>query len=191
MNFLPISQQISEYYNITEILVKWLTTQAMITQFILELPCAFFASKYPKNIAVFPHLFPLLFTGQVISQLAWSLTTSRAGQLANIWCKSNEISFATVIGSTGFMLGSGLGYLLPLFIVKGTDPGLSTDANNNVNKESDYFANQNFSLRQRKGFLNQMSIHTSYTARLTIESLQNPFSRETTKSQILSLTYHL
>ena len=105
-----------------------------------------------KNIAVFPHIFPLLFTGQVISQLAWSLTTSRAGQLANMWCKSNEISFATVIGSTGFMLGSGLGYLLPLFIVKTTDPGLSTDTNNVVNNNGDYLTNQTLSLGQRKGF---------------------------------------
>lgn len=103
-----------------------------------------------KNIAVFPNLFSLLFTGQVISQLAWSLTTSRAGQLANMWCKSNEISFATVIGSTGFMLGSGLGYLLPLFFVKETDFGLSITASNDVNGNDDFFTNQTFS--QSKGF---------------------------------------
>ena len=114
-----------------------------------------------KNIAVFPHLFPLLFTGQVISQLAWSLTTSRAGQLANMWCKSNEISFATVIGSTGFMLGSGLGYLLPLFVVKGTDSGIFTDANDVVNSYGDYLSNQNFSLSQRKGFSNQILKYAS------------------------------
>ena len=114
-----------------------------------------------KNIAVFPYLFPLLFTGQVISQLAWSLTTSRAGQLANMWCKSNEISFATVIGSTGFMLGSGLGYLLPLFFVKGTDPGLFNDANDVVNKDGDYFTNQNLSLSQRKGFKNPILNYAS------------------------------
>ena len=85
-----------------------------------------------KNIAVFPSTFPLLFTGQVISQLAWSLTTSRAGQLANMWCKSNEISFGTVIGSTGFMLGSGLGYLVPLFIVKDTPSSANDDYSNDV-----------------------------------------------------------
>ena len=100
-----------------------------------------------KNIAVFPHLFPLLFTGQVISQLAWSLTTSRAGQLANMWCKSNEISFATVIGSTGFMLGSGLGYLLPLFVVKDNYSVI-----NDVITDGDYFINQTSSLIERKEF---------------------------------------
>ena len=101
-----------------------------------------------KNIAVFPSTFPLLFTGQVISQLAWSLTTSRAGQLANMWCKSNEISFGTVIGSTGFMLGSGLGYLVPLFIVKDT-PSL---ANDDYNNEFGLLFNQTESSISRKEF---------------------------------------
>ena len=35
-----------------------------------------------------------------------------------MWCYANEISLATVIGSTGYMLGTGLGFLVPIFIVK-------------------------------------------------------------------------
>ena len=34
-----------------------------------------------------------------------------------MWCYANEISLATVIGSTGHMLGIGVGYLVPIFIV--------------------------------------------------------------------------
>ena len=116
--------------------VKWLATIAFVLQCILELPCAFLATKVSlqslivtgcslsligsiiKNAAIFTNLFPLLFLGQAISQLPWALGTGRAGQLANMWCFANEISLATVIGSTGIMLGTGLGFLMPIFIVK-------------------------------------------------------------------------
>lgn len=37
-----------------------------------------------------------------------------------MWCYANEISLATVIGSTGHMLGTGLGFLVPIFIVQPT-----------------------------------------------------------------------
>ena len=73
-----------------------------------------------KNAAILTNFFPLLFIGQVIAQLPWALTISRAGQLANMWCYADEISLATVIGSTGHMLGTGLGFLLPIFIVQPT-----------------------------------------------------------------------
>ena len=35
-----------------------------------------------------------------------------------MWCNANEISLATVIGSTSYMLGTGLGFLIPIFIVE-------------------------------------------------------------------------
>ena len=116
--------------------VKWLATNAFVSQCLLELPCAFLATKVSlrslvltgcslalfgcilKNAAVLTNLFPLLFIGQVIAQLPWALTISRAGQLANMWCYADEISLATVIGSTGHMLGTGLGFLVPIFIVQ-------------------------------------------------------------------------
>ena len=37
-----------------------------------------------------------------------------------MWCYADEISLATVIGSTGHMLGTGLGFLVPIFIVQPT-----------------------------------------------------------------------
>ena len=49
-----------------------------------------------------------------------------------MWCYANEISLATVIGSTGYMLGTGLGFLIPIFIVEspvihGNDVNSSTN----------------------------------------------------------------
>ena len=116
--------------------VRWLTMISWLCQCFLELPCAFLATKVSlrslilsgcslsligsviKNTAISTDLFPLLFVGQVISQLPWALGVSRAGQLANMWCYAHEISLATVIGSTGIMLGTGLGFLVPIFIIQ-------------------------------------------------------------------------
>ena len=121
---------------LSESSVKWLKTQQFITQFLLEVPVAFLATKLSlrslvltgcslavigsllKNAAILSSLFPLLFVGQVIAQLPWALTISRAGQLANMWFYAHEISLATVIGSTGHMIGIGLG--------KGCESSLNT-----------------------------------------------------------------
>ena len=43
---------------------------------------------------------------------------SKAGLVANLWFKPNEISLATSIASTGQILGMGLGFFLPPFIIK-------------------------------------------------------------------------
>ena len=51
---------------------------------------------------------------------------SKADLLANLWFKPNEISLATSIASTGQILGMGLGFFLPPFIIK-VDQGESLD----------------------------------------------------------------
>ena len=107
--------------------MKWLKSQEFVTQFLLEVPMAFLATKVSlrslvltgcslaligsllKNAAILSNLFPLLFVGQVIATLPWAITISRAGQLANMWCYAHGISLATAIGSTGHMVGMGLG----------------------------------------------------------------------------------
>ena len=65
-----------------------------------------------------PNSFVLLFIGYTISQLPWAFMGSKAGLLANLWFKPNEISFATSIASTGQILGMGLGFFLPPFFIK-------------------------------------------------------------------------
>ena len=51
---------------------------------------------------------------------------SKAGLLANLWFKPNEISLATSIASTGQILGMGLGFFLPPFVIK-VNPVESSD----------------------------------------------------------------
>ena len=65
-----------------------------------------------------PNSFILLFIGYTISQLPWAFMGSKAGLLANLWFKPTEISLATSIASTGQILGMGLGFFLPPFIIK-------------------------------------------------------------------------
>ena len=43
---------------------------------------------------------------------------SKAAVLANKWFKTDEISIATAIGSTGDLFGLAIGFLIPPFIVK-------------------------------------------------------------------------
>ena len=65
-----------------------------------------------------PNSFVLLFIGYTISQLPWAFMGSKAGLLANLWFKPNEISLATSIASTGQILGMGLGFFLPPFFIQ-------------------------------------------------------------------------
>ena len=48
---------------------------------------------------------------------------SKAAVLANKWFKTDEISIATAIGSTGDLFGLAIGFLVPPFIVS-TSSGL-------------------------------------------------------------------
>ena len=77
-----------------------------------------------RNCGFRPDLFWLVYLGQIISQLSWSFMISKAAVLANKWFKTDEISIATAIGSTGDLFGLAIGFLVPPFIVKtssGTD----------------------------------------------------------------------
>ena len=71
-----------------------------------------------RNCGFRPDLFWLVYLGQIISQLSWSFMISKAAVLANKWFKTNEISIATAIGSTGCLFGLAIGFLVPPFIVK-------------------------------------------------------------------------
>ena len=77
-----------------------------------------------RNCGFRPELFWLVYLGQIFSQLSWSFMISKAAVLANKWFKTDEISIATAIGSTGDLFGLAIGFLVPPFIVKtssGTD----------------------------------------------------------------------
>ena len=66
-----------------------------------------------RNAASERHLLPLLFVGQFIGQFSRAIALPYAGSLANLWFKPNEISKAVGIGTSGFTLGTALGYVIP------------------------------------------------------------------------------
>ena len=71
-----------------------------------------------KNIALDRNLFGLLMFGQVLTQIPRSVSITYAGQLANLWSKSDEISRGTSMGISGFILGLSLGYIIPPAIIE-------------------------------------------------------------------------
>ena len=102
-----------------------------------------------RNAATERHLLPLLFVGQFIGQFSRAIALPYAGRLANLWFKPNEISKAVGIGTSGFTLGTALGYVIPgrgpplVFLDRvqvyrtvraSEDPRLSCDCNESKDK---------------------------------------------------------
>ena len=71
-----------------------------------------------KNVALDESLFGLLMFGQLLTQMPRSVSITYAGQLANLWCKSEEISRGTSMGISGFILGFCLGYIIPPAVIE-------------------------------------------------------------------------
>ena len=93
-----------------------------------------------KNVALDENLFGLLMFGQLLTQIPRSVSITYAGQLANLWNKSDEISRGTSMGISGFILGLSLGYIIP--------PAIITDQIEN-NKECKLSFNRKGDARNR------------------------------------------
>ena len=72
------------------------------------------------------NLFPLLFIGQIISQIPRAIALPYAGRLANLLLPSNQIARAVALGTSGFTLGLGLGYIIPAAAVANQHANLSS-----------------------------------------------------------------
>ena len=72
-----------------------------------------------KAGAVKPNLFPLLMVGQVISQCTWSFINQMPGKIATQWFLEQEISLATSISVSGWLVGCALGYVVPPIVLSG------------------------------------------------------------------------
>ena len=58
--------------------------------------CGFnLAGAFIKLFAFKSNLFPIVFIGQVVSQVTWTVINQIGGKLANQWCSESEISLAT------------------------------------------------------------------------------------------------
>ena len=129
--FQPISEVISDYYNITDNQVIWLAQVSLVSLCLVLFPSAFLSDAVSvrsvvigssiiiligsgiKTIAIERDQFWLLLVGQILSQATRAIGQPYGGRLANLWFKRNEISKAVGICSGGFTLGAGLGYVIP------------------------------------------------------------------------------
>ena len=103
------------------------------------------------------NLYPLLFIGQIISQIPRAIALPYAGRLANLLLPSTEIARAVAFGSSGFTMGLGLGYIIPAAVVTNQHAILSPNAStsvdlsdNSVEAPSKYFFD--FHLMNREMF---------------------------------------
>ena len=138
--FQSIYSLIADFYQIDEDLALMLGQISLILLAIVLIPCAFLSDfvsvrnvvisssvlvaigSILKTLASMPldfsrNLFPLLFTGQIISQIPRAIALPYAGRLANLMLPSNQIARAVALGTSGFTLGLGLGYIVPAVIV--------------------------------------------------------------------------
>ena len=82
-----------------------------MTSAFLSLSIASMPIDFSRN------LYPLLFIGQIISQIPRAIALPYAGRLANLLLPSTEIARAVAFGSSGFTMGLGLGYIIPAAVV--------------------------------------------------------------------------
>ena len=75
--------------------------------------------------------------GQVISQCTWSFVNQMPGKIATQWFLEDEISLATSISVSGWLIGCALGYVVPPILLNGPQiPSFQNE--NSVN----YFSNR-------------------------------------------------
>ena len=130
--FQSIYSLVADFYNVNENSALMLGQVSLILLAIVLFPSAFLSDfvsvrrvvitssimvavgSILKMLATIPlesmpvkSLFPLLFTGQVVSQMPRAIALPYAGRLANLMLSSNEIARAVALGSSGFTLGQG------------------------------------------------------------------------------------
>ena len=134
--FQSINSLVANFYNIDENLTLMLGQISLILLAIVLLPYAFLSDFVSvrnvvitssmmvaigstlKTLASMPldvsrNLFPLLFIGQVISQVPRAIALPYASRLANLLLPTDKIARAVALSTSGFTLGLGLGYIVP------------------------------------------------------------------------------
>ena len=138
--FQSIYTIVADFYNIEQDFALMLGQISLILLAFVLFPCAFLSDFVSvrkvviassvvvaigstlKTLASMPlefskNLFPLLLIGQIISQIPRAIALPYAGRLANLMLQSNQIARAVALGTSGFTLGMGLGYIIPAVIV--------------------------------------------------------------------------
>ena len=130
--FQSIYNLVADFYDVSGNEAIWLGQMSLVTLSLVLFPSAFLSDFVSvrfivivssamvvtgtllKTAASLPlqhaeesnrDLFPLLFTGQFISQFPRAIALPYAGRMANLFFKSNEIARAVACSTSGFTLG--------------------------------------------------------------------------------------
>ena len=75
--------------------MTFMIDQVSVRAMVLIGCCFNLSGAFIKLFAFKPNLFPILFVGQALSQITWTILNQIGGKLANQWCPEREISIAT------------------------------------------------------------------------------------------------
>lgn len=72
-----------------------------------------------KCVAIWPEYFWFCFVGQILTGVSLCFILPMPSKIALTWFPSSEMSLAASVGTAGFLSGWGVGYLLPVYMLKG------------------------------------------------------------------------
>ena len=132
----PISNIAARYYNVSPILIEWLSNAFLLTYALIAVPAAWVMSKSGIRLtaitvsllhvmATFFHLIGygnkflyLVVAGQVFAAIAFSTILQIPSQISAVWFPENERATATTIGALMNIVGVALGFLQPTQMVE-------------------------------------------------------------------------
>ncbi|KAF4521331.1 hypothetical protein B566_EDAN014710 [Ephemera danica] len=137
IQYAIISDIIMTYYDVTLSAVVWTSAVWMLVYIILVLPATWLLNNKGLRFvlilgqvcnclgawikvvsATSPDLFWLTFIGQTVVSTAQVYVMSTPAAVAATWFGPKQVSTACAIGVFGFMIGNGLGSLIPPLMVK-------------------------------------------------------------------------
>ena len=136
MGLSSISNVSARYYNVSTVLIEWLSNMYMVVYVFTALPAAYVMSR----VGIRPIMvvgaaldatatglhytgyrnvnFHFVIIGQIFAALAFGMILQVPGQLSATWFPENERGTATAIGVFMNILGVAIGFVQPTHMVK-------------------------------------------------------------------------
>ncbi|BET02743.1 Major Facilitator Superfamily [Nesidiocoris tenuis] len=134
-----VEDVLSLYYNVPPALIEWTSTVFSFSCIFFCLPASWLIERYGlrgtlllcatlnaigsllKAYAIGKGDFALQFVGQTSVGICQALVIAAPPRIASVWFGPSEVSTASSIGVLGFQAGAALGFLIPPFVIRGSD----------------------------------------------------------------------
>ncbi|XP_055042528.2 heme transporter FLVCR1 [Misgurnus anguillicaudatus] len=133
-----IANIFTNYYNVSDVMVDWLSVVYMVAYVPLIFPATWLLDKkglrmtallgaglnavgaWVKCASVGPNLFWVTMTAQIICSVAQVFILGLPSRIASVWFGPSEVSTACATAVLGNQLGVAIGFLLPPVLVPNT-----------------------------------------------------------------------